>query len=220
MTRRTQCLVRGISLGLCIALGVGSSMAAPKPEPVEALTPAGEKLQARYTEQLTALKTEITKAVPAVGEQKKTAFQAARDAVAKATKEAATTQANLGKVNSGKGLVEHAKGKWIGGAEKGIAQAEAALKKATTEAEREAAKKDLTNWPGSFWVLGEIHMRRQTTRRSAQRRAPCTEDCPTIVPAGQRPSDWCAKAVASIASAVSPRSCSRSSVAWQPGSKP
>ena len=43
-------------------------------------------------------------------------------------------------------MVDHAKGKWIGGAEKGIAQAEAALKKATTEAEREAAKKELAKW--------------------------------------------------------------------------
>jgi hypothetical protein len=42
--------------------------------------------------------------------------------------------------------VDHAKGKWIGGAEKGIAAAEAALKKATTEAEREAARKDLAKW--------------------------------------------------------------------------
>ena len=42
--------------------------------------------------------------------------------------------------------MDHAKGKWIGGAEKGIAQAEAALKKAATDAEREAAKKDLAKW--------------------------------------------------------------------------
>ena len=49
-------------------------------------------------------------------------------------------------MNTGKALVEHAKGKWIGGAEKGIAQAEAALKKATTDAERDAAKKDLAKW--------------------------------------------------------------------------
>ena len=42
--------------------------------------------------------------------------------------------------------MDHAKGKWIGGAEKGIAEAEAALKKATTDAEREAAKKDLAKW--------------------------------------------------------------------------
>ena len=146
MKQHMKHLARSISLGVCLALGAGSSMAAPKPAPVEALTPAGEKFQARYTEQLTTLKAEITKAVPAVGEQKKVAFQTAREAVAKATKEAATTQANLSKVNSGKALVDHAKGKWIGGAEKGIAQAEAALKKAATEAEREAAKKDLAKW--------------------------------------------------------------------------
>jgi hypothetical protein len=52
----------------------------------------------------------------------------------------------LGKVGTAKALVDHANGKWLGGAAKGIAAAEAALKKATNDAEREAAKKDLAKW--------------------------------------------------------------------------
>ena len=49
-------------------------------------------------------------------------------------------------MGSGKALIEHAKGKWIGGAEKGIAQSQAALKMATTDAQRDAANKDLAKW--------------------------------------------------------------------------
>ena len=84
---------------------------------------------------------------PAAGERAEgKAVQDAREAVKKAQAEADAAQKELGKINGAKALVDHAKGKWIGGAEKGIAQAEAALKKATTAAEREAAKKDLAKW--------------------------------------------------------------------------
>ena len=40
-------------------------------------------------------------------------------------------QQPLDKIEGAQGLVEHAKGKWLGGAAKGIADAEAALKKAS-----------------------------------------------------------------------------------------
>ena len=84
--------------------------------------------------------------MPTVSEQKKTALQKARDAVKAAEAQANAAQQSLSKIQGARALVDHAKGKWIGGAEKGIAAAEAALKKATTEAEREAAKKDLAKW--------------------------------------------------------------------------
>ena len=42
----------------------------------------------------------------------------------------AAAQAPFDKIEGAEGLVGHRKGKWIGGAEKGIATAEAALKKA------------------------------------------------------------------------------------------
>ena len=84
--------------------------------------------------------------MPAVDEQKKAAFQKAREAVKKAKADVNAAQQPLDKIEGAEALVGHAKGKWIGGAEKGIAAAEAALKKATTEAEREAAKKELAKW--------------------------------------------------------------------------
>jgi len=129
-----------------LIFGANIGFAAKQSEPATPLTPSGEELQARYAAVFTALKAEITKALPAVSGQKKTALQQAREAVKKAAAGAQTAQATLDKVRAAQGLVEHAKGKWIGGAQKGIAHAEMALEKATTDAERDAAKKDLAHW--------------------------------------------------------------------------
>ena len=121
----------------------------PKPDGKPAnmtLSAEGEKLQARYAAMLSALQAEIIKAVPAVDERKKAAFQEAREKVKKTKAEANAAQQSLGKIAGAAAMVDHAKGKWIGGAEQGIAAAEAALKKATTDAEREAAQKDLAKW--------------------------------------------------------------------------
>jgi len=133
-------------VALSVAFGAGSALAAaPKPEPV-ALTVTGEKLQARYAAMLSDLQAEITKSLPQVNQQKKAAFQAAREAVQKAQAAAAAVPDPAGKIRAAKALVDHAKGKWIAGAEKGIAEAQAALKKATTEAERKAAQEELAKW--------------------------------------------------------------------------
>jgi hypothetical protein len=145
MNHRTERLARAISLGIFVVFGAGSAMAAPKTEPVK-LTAEGEKLQARYAAMLSGLHAEITKALPTVSEQKKAALQKAREALKAAEADVNTAQKSQEKIKTAKALVDHAKGKWLGGAAKGIAAAEAALKKATTEAEREAAKKDLAKW--------------------------------------------------------------------------
>lgn len=135
------------SLLVVTAMGVATASAAPKKaESGIQLTEAGKQLEAKYAATLTSLQAEITKALPSVSEQKKAALQQAREAVKSATAEANAAQQSLGNVQTAKALVDHAKGKWIGGAEKGIAAAEAALKKATTAAEREAAQKDLAKW--------------------------------------------------------------------------
>ena len=135
------------ALGISLILGAGLASAKPKPtQPAEPLSAAGEKLQSQYEASLKTLQAEIAKSLPPVNERKKKAVQDAREAVKKAQEEADAAAKELGKINGGKALVDHAKGKWIGGAEKGIAQAEAALKKATTAAERDAAKKDLAKW--------------------------------------------------------------------------
>ncbi|MFO1490276.1 MAG: hypothetical protein U1F77_04360 [Kiritimatiellia bacterium] len=120
--------------------------AAPRTETDIVLTQDGGRLLARYTDLLTALQTEIGKALPKVDEQSRTACQQAREAVKSAEAAATAARQSLEKIQQAKGLVDHAKGKWIGGADKGIAQAEADLKKASTDGEREAARKDLAKW--------------------------------------------------------------------------
>ena len=132
-------------LGIFIAHSTGNAAAAPKAAPVP-LTAAGEKLEARYAAELSALRVEIAKALPAVDGQKKTALEAAGQTVRKATAQADAAKKGLGGIQEAKALVDHAKGKWIGGAEKGIAQAQEMLKKAATEEEREAARKELAKW--------------------------------------------------------------------------
>ncbi len=114
--------------------------------PAVQLSDAGKQLEVKYAATLAALTAEITKALPPVSEQRRTAIQKAREATNAAQKVAEETQKSFGAINAGKGLVEHAKGKWIGGAEKGIAEAQAALKKATTDAQRDAANKELAKW--------------------------------------------------------------------------
>ena len=145
MKQRMQHLARSISLGICIALGVGSPLAAQQRENIP-LTATGEKLQAQHAATLKALQAEIAKSLPSVPENKKADLVIAREALKAAEAAASTAQSSQSKINTAKALVAHAKNKWIGGAEKGIAAAQATLKKATTEAERETAKKDLAKW--------------------------------------------------------------------------
>lgn len=141
-------IIASAALLAVLAVGLTSTSAAPKKAaaPEAQLSETGKQLEAKYAAMLAALKADITKALPAVDGQKQAALQAAADKTKRATAEADAAQQALGKLGSAKGLVDHAKGKWIGGADKGIAQAQADLKKATTDAQREAAKKDLAKW--------------------------------------------------------------------------
>jgi hypothetical protein len=134
------------ALGWLVAALVGAAAVHAAPTPASPAPPVDQRLLARYTDLLNALRADIAKVVPRADEQKKAAFQKARDALKKADADARAAQQRLGAVQTAKALVEHAKGKWIGGAEKGIAQAQEALKKAATDAERDAARKELAKW--------------------------------------------------------------------------
>jgi len=136
-------------MGAAFAVAADVS-AAGNAGPETPLTADGEKLLAKYSEMLAALQAEIAKAVPAVDEQKKAAYLKAREAEKAAEAALNKAQQSLDSIQGAQGLVGHRKGKWIGGAEKGIAAAEAALKKATTDAECEAAKKDLADWQANL----------------------------------------------------------------------
>ena len=100
----------------------------------------------RYNALLAAAQADVSKGLPKIDEQNVIALQKARDAVKVAEAQAKAAQQALGTVQTAKALVDHAKGKWIGGAEKGIAQAEAAIKNAKSNAERDAAQKELAKW--------------------------------------------------------------------------
>lgn len=137
-----------LTIVLLTALAAGSATvsAAPDPAAPTALTPAGQQLEAACAEQLKALQAEISKVMPTVDEDKNSALEAAREAVKKAKADIAAAQQPLDNIAGAAALVGHRKNKWIAGARKGIAAAEAALKTATTDAQREAAKKDLAHW--------------------------------------------------------------------------
>ena len=145
---RTAHSTRIAICGVSLILSAGFVSAKPNKQatPAAPLSPAGEKLQAQYETELATLRAEISKSLPAVNERWRKAVEDARETVKKAQADADAAAKDLGRIQSGKALIDHAKGKWIGGAEKGIAAAEAALKQAKTDAERDAAKKDLAKW--------------------------------------------------------------------------
>ena len=126
---------------------VPSALAAPTPAVRERpLTEAGLQAQARYDASLSALRAEIESALPVVTDPQRIALQQAQDSLAMAEAAAEAARKPLDAVKAAEGLVGHAKGKWIGGADQGIAAAQAALKTATTAAERDAATKELAKW--------------------------------------------------------------------------
>jgi hypothetical protein len=146
--KHSTCSWIGPLLSLACVIGHSSARAAkPAPTPTAPpLSAAGEKLEADYTARLNALRAELTKALPPVDEAKQAAYLAAEKAVATAKADLAAAQQRLGELAAAQGLVGHAKGKWIGGADKGIAEAKAKLAKATTDADRKAAEADLAKW--------------------------------------------------------------------------
>ena len=135
---RVSCAVLACSFPL-------PSLAAPKIEAV-ALSDAGQKFETRYANALKSLRADIEKVLPKFDARLMTDFKQSRETAKAAEKTALEAQQALGQLGTAQALIGHAKGKWIGGAEKSIAQAEAALKKASTDAEREAANKEIAKW--------------------------------------------------------------------------
>src|SRR5947209_4372544 len=144
-TKHRQRIVAALAT-VALLTTVPRLLAAGKAEPAIPLTDHGKELLAKYAELLKAAQAEVTRSLPVVSEQRKIALQQARAALKKGEAEASSAQEPLAKVKEGEALVAHAKGKWIGGAEKGIAEAAAARKNATTDAQRAAAQQDLAKW--------------------------------------------------------------------------
>jgi hypothetical protein len=160
-------------LGCACAAAFLSPVLGASPKPQEApLSQPGVKLEARYLAELKALRAEIERVFPKIDDRQLSAVKDARDALKKAEAAATAAQQAFGKVHTAKALVEHAKGKWLGGARKGIAAAEAALKKATTDAERAAANKDLAKWKDDETAGLKALEERQENLKKAQSEEP------------------------------------------------
>jgi hypothetical protein len=118
----------------------------PKAPPPVELSESGRQLEQRYSSELQSLRSRIVGSLPSLDDRSKAAYLDACKAEKAAEVAIAEAQARLDTIHGAKGLVAHAQGKWIGGADKGIAAAKAQLARAATEAERNAARDELAKW--------------------------------------------------------------------------
>lgn len=105
-----------------------------------------QQLIEKYSNILSELKSDISQRLPELTDQQLSTYNAAREAEKAAVNQLEAAQKQMGEIATAKALVGHAKGKWIGGADKGIAEAKAKLEKATTDDERSFAQQELEKW--------------------------------------------------------------------------
>jgi hypothetical protein len=126
----------------------------------------GRSLDSEFTSELKSLKEEILRALPKVGGMAVTDLDTAKKALTEAEAKAAAAQKEYGQIGAAKGLIDHAKGKWIGGAKKNIEAAQAALKAAKTPAEKAAAESQLAAAQKNL-AEGEAALKERTTAYEA-----------------------------------------------------
>lgn len=114
--------------------------------PQAPLTDAGQRLEQQYADMLAQLKAELRSSLPTVDERKKAAYLEACQAEEAAKAAVKEAEKAMDKIDKAKGLVAHAKGKWIREADREIAAAQARLKAATTDEQRAAAEEELAKW--------------------------------------------------------------------------
>lgn len=99
-----------------------------------------------FSQQLEQLRIELISALPALAPSARTRYLAALEALATAETALAAARARCEQGAAAKGLVDHARNKWIAGAEKGMVVAKTRLQQARTPADREAAAGELAKW--------------------------------------------------------------------------
>jgi hypothetical protein len=139
------------------------------------LNEAGDTLERSYAAELQRLNRELTAALPNISAREKDGYLKARQDEKTAEAAIAVAEKRRGEIDTAKALVGHAKGKWIGGADKGIAEAKAKLAKATTDAERKAAREDLAKWEQNRKDGVEALNERQAALDKAERDRPKVE---------------------------------------------
>lgn len=129
-----------------LAATVGFLAPTPGLHAQETLDRAGEKFAARYEARLGSLEAKIRRGLPRISDAKRQAYLDARQAEFDADAAIEVAKKRLGEIGTAEALVGHAKGKWIGGADKGIAAAKKKIAEAKDAAAREAAEKELAHW--------------------------------------------------------------------------
>lgn len=108
------------------------------------LNATGKQLEASYSEQMKALEADLKKSLSRFDAADKQAYLKAKEAETKARKDFESYNSGIkGGVKKAEGLVNHAKGKWIGGAKHAIQNAEKKLKAAKNDGQRKAAQQEL-----------------------------------------------------------------------------
>ncbi|MDA0933764.1 MAG: hypothetical protein O3C51_09940 [Planctomycetota bacterium] len=134
-----------LALPLLVATA-GILAAPPALRAQDALDRTGEKFAARYEARLGSLEAKIRRGLPRISDAKRQAYLEARQAEFDADAAIEVAKKRLGEIGTAEALVGHAKGKWIGGADKGIAAARKKIAEAKDAATREAAEKELAHW--------------------------------------------------------------------------
>ncbi len=135
-----------ISLAAAFAVaGVAGDFAMPHAAAAE-LSDTGQEIKARYAEKLETAKSSILGSLPEIDDSRKAAYERAREAELTTAGRLEAAEKRVGEYNRARGLVGHARGHWIGSAERNIKAAKEKLEEATTDAERKEAEEELAKW--------------------------------------------------------------------------
>lgn len=111
------------------------------------LDATGKKLEAAYAARMKAVKADLERAASVFDAAKKEAYTKARELEAEARKKFENYNSGIkGGVKEAESLVNHAKHKWIGGAEATIRRLEGDLKKAKNDGQRTKLEAELAKW--------------------------------------------------------------------------
>lgn len=133
-------------MALATVIGIGITATAKNAEPDVVLTQDGAKLEAEYTNLLTALRAEVSNALPLLPEQEKAALQKARASVKAAQRQADSAHESSSEAKNIEAKIANWRRFWIRGAEKNITKSQADLQAAATDADRDTARKEIAKW--------------------------------------------------------------------------
>lgn len=124
-------------------MAILATVAPAEAKPSESKEEIGQRFEKQYADQLASLKAGLIKGIPQIDQMKKHDVEEALEAEATAKDQLEQARKNIKSVYEARGLVGHAKNKWIAGAETDIKAVREKLVLAETAGEREALEEEL-----------------------------------------------------------------------------